>query len=385
MTLAGLVAAGLLRRRARTLLTLLSIIVAFLLFGLLQSIATAFTERIDIAGVDRLIVSPRYSIVDPLPIAHMNVIAGIEGVSAVTHADWFGGFYQDRRNFFPKYPVTPDAYFALYPEYRIDADALAAFTRLRTGAVAPATLAAEFGWRIGDRIPIEGDIWPKTDGDRRWEFELVGTYDAPGADSQPSAFLLNYAYFDEARQFGNGGVGWFIVRVADPAAAAEVARAIDSAFDSSPNATRTATEADFARQFANQIGDIGLLMSGILSAVFFTIVLLTGNTMMQTLRERIPELAVLKTLGFPDGTVAALVLAESLLLCVSGGVIGLTLAVLAEQGLAASLESVLPRFEIAPATLASGFGLAFAIGLLVGIFPAWQARRLAIVEALRAL
>ena len=201
MTLAGLVAAGLLRRRARTLLTLLSIIVAFLLYGLLQSIATAFTERIDIAGVDRLIVSPRYSIVDPLPIAHMNVIAGIEGVSAVTHADWFGGFYQDRRNFFPKYPVTPDAYFALYPEYRIDADALAAFTRLRTGAVAPATLAAEFGWRIGDRIPIEGDIWPKKDGDRRWEFELVGTYDAPGADSQPSAFLMNYAYFDEARQF----------------------------------------------------------------------------------------------------------------------------------------------------------------------------------------
>jgi putative ABC transport system permease protein len=173
--------------------------------------------------------------------------------------------------------------------------------------------------------------------------------------------------------------------VADPAAAAEVARAIDSAFDSSPNATRTATEADFARQFANQIGDIGLLMSGILSAVFFTIVLLTGNTMIQTLRERIPELAVLKTLGFPDGTVAALVLAESLLLCVSGGVIGLTLAVLAEQGLAASLESVLPRFEIAPATLASGFGLALSIGLLVGIFPAWQARRLAIVEALRAL
>lgn len=385
MTLAGLVAAGLLRRRARTLLTLLSIVVAFLLYGLLQSIATGFTERIDIAGVDRLIVSPRYSIVDPLPIAHMNVIGAIDGVSAVTHADWFGGFYQDRRNFFPKYPVTPDAYFALYPEYRIDPTALAAFAGQRTAAVAPVELARQFGWQVGDSIPIEGDIWPKKDGDRRWAFQLVGTYDAPGADSQPSAFLLNYAYFDEARQFGNGGVGWFIVRVTDPDRSAEVARAIDAAFDSSPNATRTATEADFARQFANQIGDIGLLMRGILSAVFFTIVLLTGNTMMQTLRERIPELAVLKTLGFPDRTVAVLVLSESLLLCLAGGAIGLSLALLAEQGLAASLESVLPRFEIPLDTLASGLALALGIGLLVGAFPAWQARRLAIVDALRGL
>lgn len=385
MTLAGLVAAGLLRRRARTLLTLLSIVVAFLLYGLLQGIATAFTEPIDIAGVDRLIVSPRYSIVDPLPLAHMNVISGIDGVSAVTHADWFGGFYQDRRNFFPKYPVTPDAYFALYPEYRIDPDALAAFTRLRTGAVAPVELAAKFGWRVGDRIPIEGDIWPKRDGDRRWEFELVGTYDAPGADSQPSAFLLNYAYFDEARQFGNGGVGWFIVRVANPERSAEVAGAIDAAFDSSPNATRTATEADFARQFANQIGDIGVLMSGILSAVFFTIVMLTGNTMMQTLRERIPELAVLKTLGFPDRTVAMLVLSESLLLCLAGGCVGLALSVLAGQALATPLESVLTRFEISTGILASGVVLALSIGLLVGAFPAWQAHRVAIVDALRGL
>jgi putative ABC transport system permease protein len=204
------------------------------------------------------------------------------------HANWFGGIYRDRSNFFPKFPVEPRAYFSLYPEYRIDPAQLAAFENTRTGAVAPAAMLEEFGWKIGDRIPIEADIWPKKGGDRRWEFELVGTYDVPGADVQPSEFLFNHAYFDEARQYGEGTVGWFIVRVADPERSAEIARAIDTLFENSPNATRTATEAEFARQFANQVGDIALLMTGILGAVFFTILLLTGNTMAQTLRERIP-------------------------------------------------------------------------------------------------
>jgi putative ABC transport system permease protein len=385
LSLSVLIWAGLMRRPGRTVLTLLSIIVAFLLFGLLRSVGAAFSERIEIAGVDRLIVSPRYSIVDPLPIAHRNVIAQIEGVSAVTHADWFGGFYQDRRNFFPKYPVTPREYFSLFPEYRIPAAELDAFARTRTGAVAPKTLMATYGWKIGDRIPIEGDIWPKRDGDRRWEFELVGAYEAPGADRQPGEFLINYAYFDEARQFGTGGVGWFIVRVVDPAQAAEVARAIDAAFDNSPNATRTSTEADFARQFANQIGDIGLLMTGILSAVFFTIVLLTGNTLTQALRERIPELAVLKTLGFPDLTVALVVLGEAIALTATGGALGLGLALVAEPALARGLGSVIPTFDISATTLASGMVLALLLGVLVGAIPAWQARRLEIISALRQI
>lgn len=383
MSVLSLVWSSLFRRRVRTTLTILSVVVAFLLFGLLRSIADAFTVGVDIAGADRLVVQPKYSIVDPLPIAHMNQIARVDGVAAVTHADWFGGIYQDRSNFFPKFPVDPRGYFALYPEYRIDPAQLDAFENTRTGAVAPAEMLAEFGWKIGDKIPIEADIWPKKGGDRRWEFDLVGSYDAPGMEVQPSEFLFNYSYFDEARQYGEGGVGWFIVRVSDPEKSAEVARAIDALFENSPNATRTATEADFAKQFANQVGDIGLMMTGILGAVFFTIVLLTGNTMAQALRERIPELGVMKTLGFGDTTVAALVLGEALLLSLVGAALGLGLALLLEPGIATAVKGTLPTFEVSSGTLVSGLLLAILLGLAVGAFPARRAQRLEIVDALR--
>ena len=383
MSILSLVWSSLFRRRVRTTLTILSVVVAFLLFGLLRSIADAFTVGVDIAGADRLVVQPKYSIVDPLPIAHMNQIARVDGVAAVTHADWFGGIYQDRSNFFPKFPIDPRGYFALYPEYRIDPAQLDAFENTRTGAVAPAEMLAEFGWKIGDKIPIEADIWPKKGGDRRWEFDLVGSYDAPGMEVQPSEFLFNYSYFDEARQYGEGGVGWFIVRVSDPEKSAEVARAIDALFENSPNATRTATEADFAKQFANQVGDIGLMMTGILGAVFFTIVLLTGNTMAQALRERIPELGVMKTLGFGDTTVAALVLGEALLLSLVGAALGLGLALLLEPGIATAVKGTLPTFEVSSGTLVSGLLLAILLGLAVGAFPARRAQRLEIVDALR--
>jgi putative ABC transport system permease protein len=383
MSILSLVWSSLFRRRVRTTLTILSVVVAFLLFGLLRSIADAFTVGVDIAGADRLVVQPKYSIVDPLPIAHLNEIARVDGVAAVTHADWFGGIYQDRSNFFPKFPVDPRGYFSLYPEYRIDPAQLDAFENTRTGAVAPAEMLAEFGWKIGDKIPIEADIWPKKGGDRRWEFDLVGSYDAPGMDVQPSEFLFNHSYFDEARQYGEGGVGWFIVRVSDPEKSAEVARAIDALFENSPNATRTATEADFAKQFANQVGDIGLMMTGILGAVFFTIVLLTGNTMAQALRERIPELGVMKTLGFGDTTVAALVLGEALLLSLVGAALGLGLALLLEPGIATAVKGTLPTFEVSAGTLVSGLLLAVLLGLAVGAFPARRARRIEIVDALR--
>jgi putative ABC transport system permease protein len=240
-----------------------------------------------------------------------------------------------------------------------------------------------FGWKIGDRIPIEGDIWPKKGGDRNWEFEIVGAYDAPGTDVQPTTFLFNYSYFDESRQYSTGTVGWFIVRVTDPSKSGEIARAIDAKFENSPNATRTATEAEYARQYAKQVGDIGLMMTGILGAVFFTIVLLTGNTMAQAFRERIPELAVLKTVGFTDSNVAALVLGEAILLCVFGGAIGLVLAIGLGPGLASAVRQFLPTFQVSIATIVSGIALAALLGVAVGAFPARRAQRLSIVDALR--
>jgi putative ABC transport system permease protein len=378
----SLVWAGLFRRRTRTLLTLLSIIVAFLLFGLLRSIADVFAGGVDVTGADRLIVQPKYSIIDPLPISHLNRIRSVPGVAFATHADWFGGVYKERSNFFPKYPVEPKEWFEAYPEYRIDPAQLEAFAKTRTGAVAPAQLAEKYGWKVGDKIPIEGDIYPQRDGSRLWTFDLVGTYDGPVDGLTPSEFLFNYDYFDEARQFGQGQVGWFVVRVTDPAQATEVASAIDAQFANSANETRTATEAEFQRQFANQVGDIGLMMGGILGAVFFTIILLTGNTMAQAYRERVPELAVLKTLGFGDWLVAMLVLGEAVVLCAVGGAIGLGLAALLAAN-AETIREILPDFEMVWQTAALGLAIAVCMGLLVGAVPALTAQRLRIVDALR--
>ena len=359
-------------------------LVAFLLFTLLRNIAGAFDLGVDLAGVDRLMVSPKYSIIDPLPIRHMDEIAAVAGVEAVTHADWFGGFYQEPSNFFPKFPVRPKMYFDLYPEYVIDPAQLEAFDRTRTGAVVPAAMAVKFGWKVGDRIPIEADIWPKKDGSRLWEFDLVGTYTGAVNEPQPSQFLFHYDYFDEARQFASGSVGWFIVRVQDPDDAPVVSSAIDALFENSMNPTRTATEAEFQRQFANQIGDIGLIVTGILGAVFFTILLLTANTMAQALRERIPELAVLKTFGFTDASVSLLVLGESVLLCLVGGVLGVLLGAAVSYALKPSIEQILGLFEVSWSTALVAVGLAAVLGLVVGAVPAAAARRLAIVDALRA-
>ncbi len=383
MSFASLIWAGLFRRRTRTMLTLFSIIVAFVLFGLLRSIAGAFDVGVNVAGVDRLIVQPKYSIIDPLPISHLNVIRRVPGVAMVTHFSWFGGVYQEPKNFFPKYPVAPKEWFAAYPELRIDPAQLEAFSKTRTGVVVPTEMAAKYGWKIGDRIPIEANIWPKKDGSRLWEFDLVGIYQAPSGQFGQNAFLINYDYFDEARQFGQGQVGSFVVRVKDPAHAAEVARAIDAAFENSSYETRTASEAEVARQFANQIGNIGLMMGGILGAVFFTIVLLTGNTMAQAFRERIPELAILKTLGFSDVLVALIVLGEAVLLCAAGGALGLGMSALLAPGIARGIKDILPGFEIAWQTIAAGMAIAVLLGLVVGAVPALTARRLRIVDALR--
>lgn len=384
MSRLGLMWSGLFRRRVRTCLTVFSIMIAFLLFGLLRSIADVFSVGVDIAGADRLMVAPKYSIIDPIPYRYISEIRAVDGVEAVTHANWFGGTYQDPRNFFPRYPVTPREYFDLYPELRMPAEQLDAFDNTRTGAVASVALAEKYGWAIGDKIPIEADIWPKKGGDRLWVFDLVGLYSVAENASAQDVFLLNYAYFDEARQFGEGEVGNFIVRVTDPNLAAEVSRAIDALFENSMAPTRTATEAEMQREMFNQAGRIGLVMTAILGAVFFTIVLLTGNTIAQSLRERIPEFAVLKTLGFTNGGVAALVLGEAVLLCLVGGALGLGVAALLTPWVAGTVENILPGIELGWTIVATGLGVAMLLGLAIGVLPALSANRLQIVDALRA-
>ncbi len=379
----GLMWSSLFRRRARTFLTLFSIMIAFLLFGLLRSIADGLAGGFEPVGADRLMVAPKYSIIDPLPYRYLNQIRALEGVDAVTHTNWFGGTYQEPSNFFPRYPVTAREFFDLYPEYHLPPEQLDAFANTRTGAVAPVKLVEKYGWKIGDKIPFEADIWPKKGGDRLWVFDLVGVYTADEDGPDPEIFLINYEYFDEARQYGEGEVGNFIVRISDPSQSGEVSNAIDALFENSSYPTRTATEAEAQLEFANQSGRIGLVMTSILGAVFFTIVLLTGNTMAQALRERIPEFAVLKTLGFTDRNVSSLVLGEAVLLCLFGALLGLGAAALLTPWVAGTVENIVPGIELSWLNIAAGLGLAALMGVGIGAVPALTASRLKIVDALR--
>jgi len=368
------------RKAPRTIYTMLSIVVAFLLFGLLQAVNVGLARSIEIAGADRLFVAGKYSFTEILPYSYYARIKSVPGVQRVTHATWFGGFYQEERNFFPQLPVDHASYLDMYPEFIVTPEARQALERTRSGALVGAGLAKRFGWKIGDRIPVQATIWPRKNGGNSWEFDIVGLMDGKdeAARAQADFLLFRHDYFDEARQFGQGYVGWYLVQVADPAQAATVAAAIDRQFANSPKETRTDSEKAFNQAFIKQMGDIELIIVSILGAVFFTLLFLTGNTMMQSVRERIPELAVLKTIGYSDLTVLALVLTEALLLCLLAALLGLGLATLLMPGLAAKL----PGLTMDPLVWLQGLLIAALVAIVVGLPPAWRAMRLDIVHAL---
>jgi putative ABC transport system permease protein len=325
------------RRKVRTTLTILSILVAFILYGLLGSIKQAFTLGVEIAGADRLVVIHKISLIQPLPESYVGRIATVEGVKLVTHATWFGGYYQDPKNQFGQFPVDADTWFEVYPELIMPEEQLQNWRRNRVGAVVGESLAKRFGWKVGDRLPLIGTIYPHDGGSFHWEFTIEGIFSAADKRADTSYMAFHYDYFDEAKDWGKGQIGWIVFTVDDPARAAEIAMRIDEMFANSPAETRTSTEKAFVESFAKQFGDIGLIVSLILTAVFFTMLLVSGNTMAQSVRERIPELAVLKTIGFGDVTMLALVLAESLLIAGIGAVFGMGVAWLAIQGIAAPI------------------------------------------------
>jgi putative ABC transport system permease protein len=376
--------AGLFRKKTRTVLTLLSIVVAFALFGLLQAVQVAFESGADAADAKRLLTTARYSIIEPLPISYGRRIEQVPGVVGVASADWFGAKYQNESNAFPVFAVDPTRYLDMYPEFTIDRAQREAFARTRTGAVAGQRLADRFGWKVGQKLPISSEIHPKTDGSMNWEFDLVGILDAddPAVRGNTDMVLINVAYFDEARQIGRGKTGWYIVRVADSTQARAISASIDTLFTNSPDETKTQPEKEFAIGFAKQIGDIGALVTRILIAVFFTILILTGNTMAQSIRERIPELAILKTLGFSDGKVTALVIAEAVLLLVLGGGIGMGAAVAAMPALNGSTGGRFPPLFVAADTWLLAAAVAALVALCIGLPPALRANRLKIVDAL---
>ena len=371
------------RKKLRTSLTLMSILVAFVLFGILCAIRQGLVGGVQLAGADRLIVRHKVSIIQLLPVSYEARMERIPGVAAAVHQTWFGGIYQEPKNFFMQCPVVPQEFMEMFPEFLLPPEHMKAWLATRTGAVVGRKTAERFGWKLGDKIPIRSPIWMN----RTWEFDLVGIFDGRDKGTDTTGMFFRYDFFDETRQamnWGQGLVGWYTIRVKDPAQAGEVARLVDREFENSSAETKTEPEGAFVQSWANQIGNITLIVAGILGAVFFTILLVAGSTMSQAVRERIGELGVLKAIGFTNAQVVGLVLAESCLLALLGGGMGLGLAwLVASRG--DPTGGLMPLFHLPDSDLALGFGIAVALGLITGILPALQAVRLRTADALRRM
>ncbi|HZL43544.1 MAG TPA: FtsX-like permease family protein [Verrucomicrobiae bacterium] len=372
------------RKKLRTLLTLLSILVAFVLFGFLSAIRQALTGGVQMAGADRLIVRHKVSIIQLLPVSYKQRMERIPGVVLATHQTWFGGIYQDPKNFFMQNPVVPQEFLAMHPELILSPDQKTNWLQTRTGAIVGRKTADRFHWKIGDKIPIQSTIWAKADGNRVWQFDIAGIYEGKDKNTDTTPLFFHYDFFDEARQYGKGQVGWYSIRVRDPAQAVEIAKKVDAEFENSSAETKTEPEGAFVQAWVSQIGNIVLIVAVILCAVFFTILLVTGNTMAQAVRERTGELGVLKAIGFTNRQVLWLVLGESCLLTVLGGTVGLGLAWLfISRG--DPTGGLLPLFFLPTRDLLVGLGISVALGFATGIFPAYQALRLRVSDALRRM
>jgi putative ABC transport system permease protein len=379
-----LIWSALFRRKTRTVFTLLSVLAAFLLFGLLDSVRTAFANAGgSVAGVDRLITVSKVSFTMALPKSLLPRIQALPGIAQVSYANWFGGIYQDPKNFFPNEAVAEN-FLDLYPEWSLSDAERTAFKGTRTGAIVGASLARKFNWKLGDKIPLQATIFPKKDGSNTWTFDLVGIFHAkdPKLEGQENVLFFNWSYFDEANRFRNGSVGWYATKLSDRTQADQVAQAIDRLSADSDHETKTQSEQAFTAALVSQFADIGLIVGAIMGAVFFTLVLLTGNTMAQAVRERIPELAVLKTIGFSNKSVLGLVLSESVLLLLLGGAIGLAVAGVVVGIVRVKLGATVPLAPVGGPIWLRGVALMVVIGFIVGVLPAIRGMRLRIVDAL---
>ncbi|MGD0814422.1 MAG: ABC transporter permease [Verrucomicrobiota bacterium] len=385
MKFAHLIWCNLKRKKLRTFLTLLSILVAFVLFGMLMAIKQALSGGVQLAGADRLMVRDKVSIIQFLPVSYKARMERIPGVAVATHQTWFGGVYQDPKNFFAQTAVIPGEFLEVHPEYILPPEQKKAWLQTRTGAIVGRRIADRFHWKIGDKIPIKSAIFPKEGGDDTWVFDIVGIYDGREKGTDTTQMFFRYDYFDEARSsWAKGQVGWYTIRIQDPAKAAEIAKRVDQEFANSSSETKTEPEGAFLQGWASQICNITLIVSSILGAVFFTMLLVSGNTMSQSVRERTGELGVQKAIGFTNAQIVSLVLAESCLLTTLGAVLGLGLAwMLTSRG--DPTGGLLPLFYLPVPDLFIGLGISLVLGVATGFFPALGAMRLRVADALRRM
>lgn len=376
-----LLGANLRRKPLRTTLTIASILIAFLLFGVLQTLRAAMTGNPEMAGADRLLTMHKISIVQALPQSYLNRIRSTPGVKVACSHNWFGGIYKDDRNQITAFAVETDTFFQTYPEMRLPDAQRQDFLADRGAAIVGKGLAEQFGWKVGDVIPLRSNIFQKKEGGNVWDLRIAGIFTQTNGDNP--ALYLHYEYFNESRSFAKDDIGWVVMRVSDPQRAPEIARTIDAMFANSSTETKTATEKAFVQGFANQLGNVGALVTAVAAAVFFTMLLVTANTMGQSVRERTNELAVMKTLGFSSFSVTALVLGESLLITLLGAALGLGLATLAAAGLGQVVQQFFPNLGMPQDTYIIGAIIAVSLGVLSAALPCAQAWQLKIVDALR--
>jgi putative ABC transport system permease protein len=371
---------NLLRRKVRTIFTLLSIFIAFVLYAMLMTIRTAFSMGIEVAGVDRLMMMHKVSLLQLLPVSYLREIQATPGVKLASHNTWFGGTYQDNANQFAVIAVDPEPYVQLYPEFHVSQDQMKAWLADRQGALVGRDVATRYGWKIGDRVPIQATIWEPRQGST-WFFNIDGIYDGDKTVDKTN-FFFRYDYLDENRRGAKGMVGWYIIKIDDPSRAAEMASKLDSLFANSSAETKTSTEKAFIQGFVNQVGDVSTIMIAILVAVLFSVLLVTANTMAQAVRERTAELAVLKTLGFSNALILSLILGESLIIAVAGGAVALAVAwALVAHG--SFNNAFLPVFIMRGRDVVIGVLLSVLLAALAGAVPAASAMQVRITDALR--
>jgi len=373
----------LLQRKGRTLLTLASVVIAFVLFALLGSLRAAFNAGVELAGADRLMTSNSMSFIQPMPVSYVARIRALEGIHTATHFTWFGAYFQDPRQQFGLLPTELPILDTVYPELSIPPEQKPPLMANRRGLLVGRALAERYGWQLGDSIPLFSSIYPTVEGSYAWDFQIEAMFTRRDNPAEEMQAYMHYQYFNETRAFAQDLVGWIVTRVHHPEQAEGVAAAIDARFANSPTETRTATEAGFAASFAAQFGDIGLIVQLVLVCVFFTLLLVTGNTMAQSVRERRAELAVLKTLGFSDIQVVATVLTQSLLVALGGAIVGLALGAGLVWVSAPALAEFFPGLAMDAQIVVLGLLIATGLGVLTGAWPAWRAGRLCVVAALR--
>ncbi|GAC21519.1 ABC transporter permease [Paraglaciecola arctica] len=376
-----LVYKNLTRKKMRLFLTTFAIFIAFLIFGAIMTLRGALNSGVEMSADNRLVVVHKTNFTNPLPYSYVNKTQAIEGVKQVTHANWFGGYYQEPANQVVTFAVDPESYLEVYPELVVEPTQRNAWLNNQASVLVGERIALANGWKVGDSIPLSSNIFSHKDGGQTWDFVIAGIFSGAEEKTDTSYVLFHYKYFNETQSWGGDNIGWLIITTLDPSMNESVAKAIDSNFANSNAETDTSTEQAFNKAFIEQIGNIGLIIFGVVFMAFFTILIVVGNTMVLAIRERTAEIAVLKTLGFESMRIFKMVLIESCLLAFLGGLLGLGAAYLLIQVASEYLARFLPNLVLDQSILLQALGYMLLLGLVTGIAPAISALRLNIITA----